>query len=123
MLAAGSIGVLLMVRHGAPLPQLGVQIAALLLGALLAPAIAALGRDRLLAIAPWIAGIGVALLGIDSNFCPAPRREQAWARLAAELDRDKLRSLTRTVRWSDLGVVAAEIVEGKVRGRTVVEID
>lgn len=66
---------------------------------------------------------GVALLGIDSNFCPPPRRDRAWARLAKELDRALLQSVTRTVKLSDLPSVSAEIVEGRVRGRTVVEID
>jgi len=63
LLSAGSIGVLLMARHGTPPSQLAVQIAALAIGALLALSIPALGRERLLAIAPWAAGIGLALLG------------------------------------------------------------
>lgn len=52
-----------MARHGAPPPQLALQVAALAVGAILAAALPALSQDRLLALAPWAAAIGLALLG------------------------------------------------------------
>ena len=47
-------------------------------------------------VAPFILR-GVSLLGIDSVHCPAPRRLEAWRRLALDLDRDKLATMTRTI--------------------------
>ena len=65
---------------------------------------------------------GVNLLGIDSAFQPLARRREAWARLAAELPAESLDRMTRTVRLADLPALAADILRGRVRGRTVVEI-
>jgi cell division protein FtsW (lipid II flippase) len=62
-LAAGSLGALVMVRHGASISQVGLQVAALVVGTLLSAAIAALGKERLLIIGPWAAVIALALLG------------------------------------------------------------
>ena len=54
------------------------------------------GMDLPGSVAPFILR-GVTLVGIDSVMCPAPRRVQAWPRLAADLDLDKLARTTRTV--------------------------
>src|SRR6185437_5910411 len=47
-------------------------------------------------VAPFILR-GVSLLGIESVYMPMPRRREAWARLARDLDAKKLRLMTRTV--------------------------
>lgn len=65
---------------------------------------------------------GVALLGIDSNLCPRPRRRQAWERLARDLDRSALASMTRVIGLDEVPEMAAAIVAGKVRGRIVVDL-
>ena len=65
---------------------------------------------------------GVNLLGIDSVYCPKPRRTEAWRRLARDLDRAKLAALTRSVPLSEVARLAPAILRGEVRGRTVVEI-
>ena len=65
---------------------------------------------------------GVTLAGINSVFCPAPLREQAWARLASDLDLDLLDSLTTTVPLADAVAVAERIVRGEIRGRVVVDV-
>ena len=65
---------------------------------------------------------GVQLLGVDSVNCPMQRRVEAWGRLAKELDRKKLAAMTRTIPLEDVFAVGAQILEGKVRGRIVVEI-
>ncbi|MEZ4655444.1 MAG: MDR family oxidoreductase [Candidatus Eisenbacteria bacterium] len=65
---------------------------------------------------------GVALLGIDSNWCPTERRVLLWQRLAADVDLDLLDSLTRTVPFSDIPEAAAQIVDGKLHGRTVIAV-
>jgi len=65
---------------------------------------------------------GVTLAGINSVFCPAPLREEAWSRLATDLDLDLLDSLTTTVPLADAVAVAERIVRGEIRGRTVVDV-
>lgn len=66
---------------------------------------------------------GVNLLGIDSAFCPLDRRLEAWSRLAAELPLDRLNRMTEVVSLSDLPRMGADILKGKVRGRTVVDVN
>jgi acrylyl-CoA reductase (NADPH) len=79
------------------------------------------GMDLPASVAPFILR-GVSLLGIDSVMCPKPRRMAAWARLASDLDADKLASLTTTVPFEAALDTARSILEGKIRGRVVVEI-
>jgi acrylyl-CoA reductase (NADPH) len=79
------------------------------------------GMDLPASVAPFILR-GVSLLGIDSVMCPMPRRRQAWQRLAHDLDKTKLAAMTSTVPLSGVLDVAAHILSGAVRGRTLVEI-
>jgi acrylyl-CoA reductase (NADPH) len=72
-------------------------------------------------VAPFILR-GVSLLGIDSVMCPPGRRREAWERLARDLDRDKLKRITRTIPFHEVIDTAGAILAGKVRGRVVVEI-
>jgi acrylyl-CoA reductase (NADPH) len=51
-----------------------------------------------------------------------PRRRKAWTRLARDLNRDKLRLITRTIALGDVFAAAEEILAGKVRGRLVVDL-
>jgi acrylyl-CoA reductase (NADPH) len=64
---------------------------------------------------------GVNILGIDSVMCPIERRRIAWTRLAQELPFDKLDAMTETVKLAGLAALAPKILEGKIRGRVVVE--
>lgn len=79
------------------------------------------GMDLPASVAPFILR-GISLLGIDSVACSTPLRHTAWARLAGDLDRDRLASITTTIPFKNLPEVAPEILEGRVRGRIVVEI-
>lgn len=65
---------------------------------------------------------GIALLGIDSNWCPVEKRSVLWSRLASEFDLKLLDELTRTIPLSDVPRAAEDIVAGRLHGRTVVEI-
>ena len=89
-------------------------------GALAACGLAA-GMDLPTSVAPFILR-GVSLLGIDSSQCPLVVRKEAWRRLAIELDRGKLGDMTATIPFAEVKDVAARILDGKVRGRVVVEI-
>lgn len=65
---------------------------------------------------------GVNILGIDSVQCPMKLRQEAWARLTHDLPADKLESTIETARLEDLPRLGKAILEGKIRGRVVVEI-
>lgn len=62
---------------------------------------------------------GVSLLGVDSVQAPLSLREEAWSRLASDLDMAKLDSLTTEIGFDDLISAATDIVDGKIRGRVV----
>ena len=79
------------------------------------------GIDLPTTVAPFILR-GVSLLGIDSVMCPLPLRQQAWKRLASDLDRGKIAAMTSEIGLSDVIVAGRSIVEGAVRGRIVVKI-
>jgi acrylyl-CoA reductase (NADPH) len=82
----------------------------------------AAGMDLPTSVAPFILR-GVSLLGINSVTMPKPLREEAWARLARDLDRDKLKAMTTTIGFDAIEATARRIVDGEVRGRVVVAID
>ena len=82
----------------------------------------AAGMDLPTSVAPFILR-GVSLLGINSVTQPRARREEAWARLARDLDRDKLKAMTTTIGFDDIRGTAEKIVAGDVRGRVVVSLD
>jgi acrylyl-CoA reductase (NADPH) len=64
---------------------------------------------------------GVNLLGIDSVMCPGPRRLDTWQRIVADLPLDKLEGMCVDATLEDVPRLAAEILQGKVRGRVVVD--
>jgi len=66
---------------------------------------------------------GVSLLGIDSVMCPQSRRVNAWARLATDLPLERLDTITRTAALGDAPRLAAEILKGQLRGRTVIDVN
>jgi acrylyl-CoA reductase (NADPH) len=72
-------------------------------------------------VAPFILR-GVSLLGINSATAPRPLREEAWARLVRDLDRDKLEAMMTKIGFDQIRETAEKIIDGKVRGRVVVEI-
>ncbi len=66
---------------------------------------------------------GVNLLGIDSVMCPMPRRIGAWHRLQSDLPLDLLEGMTIKARLDEVPRLAAEILNGQVRGRVVVDVN
>jgi acrylyl-CoA reductase (NADPH) len=79
------------------------------------------GMDLPTSVAPFILR-GVSLLGIDSVMAPKALRLEAWARIARDLDHAKLAGLSTTIGYDQIIETATKILEGKVRGRTIVEI-
>ncbi|MFZ5718139.1 MAG: MDR family oxidoreductase [Pseudomonadota bacterium] len=80
------------------------------------------GLDLPASVAPFILR-GVILVGVDSVMRPKPDREEAWSRLAQDLDFSKLDTMTSRATLSDLPRLAGEILDGKVRGRVVVDVN
>jgi len=79
------------------------------------------GMDLPTSVAPFILR-GVSLLGIESVHMPMAKRLQAWARLAHDLDREKLAGMTRTIGLKNVFQAAEEVLSGQVRGRLVVDM-
>jgi acrylyl-CoA reductase (NADPH) len=79
------------------------------------------GMDLPTSVAPFILR-GVTLAGIDSVMAPKPLRVEAWARLARDIDKAKLKAMTVTRAATDVLALAPEILVGKVRGRVVLEL-
>ena len=82
----------------------------------------AAGADLPGTVLPFILR-GVRIWGIDSVYCPAERRAQAWARLATDLPLDKLDAITNVKAMADVPAITADILKGQVRGRTVIEVN
>jgi acrylyl-CoA reductase (NADPH) len=80
------------------------------------------GMDFPGSVAPFILR-GVTLYGIDSVMAPKAVREQAWARLAKDLDLAKLDSLVHEIPLAGALAAGADILAGKVRGRLVVNVN
>lgn len=66
---------------------------------------------------------GINLLGIESGTCQMPRRARAWERLAAELPMATLDQMTSIAPLCDVPRLASEILLGRVRGRTVIDVN
>lgn len=65
----------------------------------------------------------VTLAGIDSVNAPHPLRVEAWSRLARGLDLKKLAQTTRVIGLAEVPDVARRILDGKIRGRMVVDVN
>ena len=80
------------------------------------------GLDLPGSVAPFILR-NVTLAGIDSVNAPREVRLEAWARLAKDLDPGKLKSTVTEIGLADVPGIAAKILKGEVRGRTVVNVN
>lgn len=65
---------------------------------------------------------GISILGIDSNHAPVAQREEAWRRLAADLNPEQLRRIDAgTIALGEVPEHADRITRGLVNGRLVVD--
>lgn len=80
------------------------------------------GMDLPATVAPFILR-GVTLAGIDSVMAPREVRIEAWRRLATDLDLSRLAVMTKEVGLAEAIPLAAQLLEGKVRGRLVVDVN
>ena len=65
----------------------------------------------------------VSLLGVSSLKPSKTLRNQAWSRLAEDVDRNALANMSRTEPLSNIFAVAEEITNGKVRGRILIDVN
>ncbi len=79
------------------------------------------GLDLPALLLPFITR-SIKLAGIDSVKAPMAKRELAWSRLASDLDLGKLESMTTTIPLGAVTSLLPQILSGKVRGRTVVDL-
>ena len=59
----------------------------------------------------------------DSVNAPQQVRLQAWSRLARDLDLAKLARTMRVIGLAEVPAIVSRIFEGKVQGRTVVDVN
>ena len=79
------------------------------------------GMDFPASVAPFILR-GITLYGVDSVMAPQSKRQEAWRRLASDLEVAKLDAITTEIGLDDVVSVAAELLQGRVRGRVVVKL-
>lgn len=80
------------------------------------------GMDFPASVAPFILR-GVRLIGIDSVMAPKAPRLTAWERLARDLDPKLLDVIATEVGLGDAITAAADLIDGKVRGRIIVDVN
>ncbi|MEL3955254.1 MULTISPECIES: MDR family oxidoreductase [Stenotrophomonas] len=80
------------------------------------------GADLPGSVLPFILR-NVTLAGIDSVNAPYSAREQAWTRLAADLDLGKLARTTQMISLAEVPALAGQMLQGRVQGRTVVDVN
>jgi acrylyl-CoA reductase (NADPH) len=80
------------------------------------------GADLPGSVLPFILR-NVTLAGIDSVNAPYAAREQAWTRLATDLDLGKLARTTQVIGLAEVPALAGQVLQGRVQGRTVVDVN
>lgn len=80
------------------------------------------GMDFPATVAPFILR-GVTLIGINSVNQPFERRVEAWERLADQLNLDALSLMTKDINLEAALPAAADLIDGKIRGRLIVDVN
>ena len=80
------------------------------------------GFDLPATVMPFILR-GVMLAGVDSVYCPKPRRLEAWQRLATDLDIAHIELMMNEMPLSGAIDAASEQIGGKTRGRVVIDVN
>ena len=66
---------------------------------------------------------GINMLGIDSAMQPYENRVKIWERLNKDFPKSFFESITEVISLSDLPRVGKEILDGKIKGRLVVDVN
>jgi acrylyl-CoA reductase (NADPH) len=78
------------------------------------------GFDLPATVMPFILR-GVTLAGVDSVYCPRPRRLEAWRRLAADLELEKIEQMVVEISLAQVLETATQQLAGQTRGRVVID--
>lgn len=65
---------------------------------------------------------GAALIGVNSTLTPLPLRDEAWHRLARDLDPVVIDSVARPIPLAEAQSAATDLLAGRVRGRVSVRV-
>ncbi|GER67499.1 putative quinone oxidoreductase YhfP [Weizmannia acidilactici] len=80
------------------------------------------GTEVTTTVTPFL-GRAVSWLGIDSVFCPMDLRVKIWERLASDYKPEHLTSeIVREISLEEVPRALADILEGKLQGRTIVKM-
>lgn len=79
------------------------------------------GMDLPASVAPFILR-GVKLIGVDSVYCPEPKRLAAWQRLAELINPQVLENLVTEIKLEDCLQASQDLLAGKVKGRLLVNL-
>ena len=66
---------------------------------------------------------GISLSGIDSVYCPLELRQEAWERLAKDIDLGKLQSISSLISLSEVLDNAKNMLAGDTKGRIVIDVN
>ena len=66
---------------------------------------------------------GINLYGIDSVYCPLELRQQAWERLAKDIDLEKLESISSLISLNEVLDNAKNMLAGGTKGRIVIDVN
>lgn len=80
------------------------------------------GSDLITTVMPFILR-GVSLRGVDSVWCPNPRRIVAWERLVTDIPDFALNKINRVIKLEEVPHYTKEILHGRVQGHLVVDVN
>lgn len=79
------------------------------------------GADLPTTVMPFILR-GVTLAGVDSVMAPMGLRQEAWRRLARDLDPQQLQTMIHRIDMSQVLEAAGRLMAGQIQGRIVVDL-
>lgn len=80
------------------------------------------GFDLAATVMPFILR-GVSLRGVDSVWCPTPRRVAAWERLVVDIPDKALDRINKIIPLEDVPLYASEILQGNITGHIVIDVN
>ncbi|MFK5984438.1 MAG: MDR family oxidoreductase [Pseudomonadota bacterium] len=91
-------------------------------GGIIAACGLAQGMDFPATVAPFILR-GITLQGVESVYVALEKRQQAWNRLANDLDSQVYENVAKLITLSETIDKAQEMIEGKIRGRVIIDVN
>ena len=80
------------------------------------------GFDLPATVMPFILR-GVTLAGVDSVYCPIKNRNEAWRRLAVDINIEHLEKMIKMITLNDVTNVAKNMLSNNTHGRIVIDVN